>query len=74
MRLEGESIWLIQKQISQLFNTERSVIMKQINNIFNTDELSKDLVCANFAHTAEDSKTGLERVYRRYLRRNPERL
>lgn len=57
VRLEEETVWLTQKQISQLFVTERSVITKHINNIFKTNELPKDSVCAKFAHTAEDGKT-----------------
>ncbi len=57
VRLERESIWLNQKQMSFLFDTERSVITKHLRNIFNTAELKKNSVCAKFAHTAEDGKT-----------------
>jgi hypothetical protein len=57
VRLEGESVWLTQKQISLLFETERSVVTKHIGNIFKTKELSRKAVCAKFAHTAEDGKT-----------------
>ena len=46
VRLEEETVWLTQKQISQLFNTERSVITKHIRNIFKTGELDKNSVCA----------------------------
>lgn len=57
VKLEQESLWLNQKQMSELFETERSVITKHINNVFKTGELNKNSVCANFAHTAEDGKT-----------------
>ncbi|HBC85727.1 MAG TPA: hypothetical protein DCZ94_02105 [Lentisphaeria bacterium] len=57
VKLKDESLWLTQKQISQLFNTERSVITKHLRNIFATKELQKDSVCAFFAHTAQDGKT-----------------
>lgn len=43
--------------MSELFDRERSVITKHINNIFNEGELDRKSVCANFAHTAEDSGT-----------------
>ena len=57
VRLEGETLWLNQKQISELFQTERSVITKHFGNIFRSGELDKHSVCAKFAHTAEDGKT-----------------
>lgn len=57
VRLDGDTIWLTQKQIAELFSTERSVITKHLSNIFNTNELSKSSVCAFFAHTAQDGKT-----------------
>ncbi|MBI4793838.1 MAG: virulence protein RhuM/Fic/DOC family protein [Deltaproteobacteria bacterium] len=57
VRLQDETVWLSQKQISSLFETERSVITKHINNIFRTEELDVKAVCANFAHTAADNKT-----------------
>jgi hypothetical protein len=39
VRLENETVWLSQQQMSDLFDTERSVITKHINNIFETKEL-----------------------------------
>ena len=57
VRLELETVWFTQKQMSDLFDTERSVITKHLRNIFNSRELDKDSVCAFFAHTAADGKT-----------------
>lgn len=57
VRLEQETLWLSQKQMADLFNTERSVITKHLHNIFQDRELSRDSVCAIFAHTAEDGKS-----------------
>lgn len=54
--VNNETVWLTQKQLSQLFNIERSVISKHLNNIFRDNELEKDLVCAFFANTAKDGK------------------
>jgi len=56
VHLEKETVWLTQKDLAGLFNTERSVITKHIRNIFTSNELSKHSVCANFAHTAQDNK------------------
>jgi len=57
VRLQDNTVWLSQKQISSLFETERSVITKHINNIFRTEELDVKAVCAKFAQTAADNKT-----------------
>ncbi len=39
--VQGETIWLTQEQISQLFDRERSVITKHIGNVFNEGELDE---------------------------------
>ncbi len=57
VRLEADTLWLNQKQMAELFETERSVITKHVRNIFNTSELAENAVCAKFAHTATDGKT-----------------
>lgn len=57
VRMDRESVWLRQEQMSELFGRERSVITKHLRNIFAEGELEADAVCANFAHTAEDGKT-----------------
>jgi len=41
VKIEAETIWLTQAQISQLFNTERSVITKHLKNIFDNGELAE---------------------------------
>lgn len=40
-RLENETVWLTQEQISELFQRERSVITKHIGNIFKEGELEE---------------------------------
>ncbi|MEK6198237.1 MAG: virulence RhuM family protein [Desulfobacterales bacterium] len=57
VQLEKETVWLTQKQLSDLFGSERSVITKHINNIFKSLELEKNSASAKFAHTASDGKT-----------------
>ncbi len=39
--LQGETIWLTQEQMSQLFDRERSVITKHIGNVFSEGELEE---------------------------------
>jgi len=63
VRMEQDSVWLRQEQMSDLFGRERSVITKHLRNIFVEGELEADSVCANFAHTAEDGKNYQVRHY-----------
>ena len=53
---QNDTVWLRQEQLAQLFGRERSVITKHLRNVF-AEELDKESVCANFAHTAADGKT-----------------
>ena len=55
--LEGESIWLNQKQICALFDRDKSVISRHIRNIFKESELEEKAVVAKNATTASDGKT-----------------
>jgi prophage maintenance system killer protein len=63
VKLQGETVWLTQKQMSALFKIERSVITKHLKNIFKTKELEEKSVSAKFAHTAEDGKTYSTQFY-----------
>ena len=63
VRLNQETVWLTQKHLSELFDTERSVITKHIRNILKTKELENKSVCAKFAHTAKDGKTYRTQFY-----------
>lgn len=42
VRLERETIWLTQKQMADLFDTERSVVTKHLHNIFASGELDRE--------------------------------
>jgi hypothetical protein len=57
VKVENETVWLTQKQIAGLFGVDRSVVTKHIKSVLDIGELKRDLVCAIFAHTAEDGKT-----------------
>jgi prophage maintenance system killer protein len=63
VHLSDETLWLTQKQISELFQRERSVITKHINNIFQEEELEEISVCAFFAHTGADGKNYNTKYY-----------
>lgn len=57
VKLENETVWLSQSQMSLLFEKDRTVIGRHISNIFKEGELQKELVCAKIAHTKKHGRT-----------------
>jgi hypothetical protein len=57
VRLVGETLWLTQNQMAELFQVDKSGISRHLKNIFETGELSPESVVAEFATTAADGKT-----------------
>jgi len=57
VKLEKETIWLTQAQITFLFGVKRPAITKHLNNIFRSRELDRNSVCSILEHTATDGKT-----------------
>lgn len=56
-RLEDDTVWLTQAQMSELFQRSRVTITEHIGNIFKEGELEETSVCRNFRHTAADGKS-----------------
>jgi hypothetical protein len=56
VRLENETVWLTQAQISELFGTTRSAITKHLANILKSGELTEDTTCSILEHMGNDSK------------------
>ena len=54
VKLENETVWLTQEQMSILFGRDRTVIKKHINNCYKEGELDKNITCAKFAHMGQD--------------------
>jgi hypothetical protein len=48
-----ETIWLTQKQIADLFGTQRPAMTKHLGNIFNSGELDEKVVSSILEHTTE---------------------
>lgn len=57
VNLAEESVWLNQKQLSDLFDKNVRTISEHIGNIFEEKELDEDSVIRNFRITAADGKT-----------------
>ncbi|BAV09535.1 Fic/DOC family protein [Filimonas lacunae] len=54
--LENDTLWLTQKQIAELFGTQRPAITKHLNNLFKTNEIEENSVRSILEHTATDGK------------------
>ena len=54
VRMEGETVWLTQQQMAELFDKDRTVIGRHIRNIYKEEELEKGITCAKFAHMGTD--------------------
>ena len=63
VRLENETVWLTQQQISELFGTGRQAITKHLKNIFASNELDENSVCSILELTAADGKKYKTKVY-----------
>ena len=60
--VDENSVWLSQKLIAELFDTSRNNVTMHLNNIL-VHELSKNSVCKDFLHTAEDGKNYKTKYY-----------
>jgi len=56
VRIQGETVWLNQAQLAELFGTSRPNVTMHIKNISEEGELIEDSVCKDFLHTATDGK------------------
>ncbi len=63
VKLDRETVWLTQKQISKLFSIQRPAITKHLANIFRDKELQEDSVCSILEHTAQDGKVYSAKYY-----------
>jgi hypothetical protein len=54
VRMGGETVWLTQQQMAELFDKDRTVIGRHIRNIYKEEELERDITCAKFAHMCLD--------------------
>ena len=55
VRIENETVWLNQAQMSELFQRDRTVITRHINNIFKEKEL-EERSNVHFLHIARSDK------------------
>ena len=63
VRIEGETVWLTQAQMMDLFQTTKQNISLHINNIFKEGELSEEAVVKEYLTTASDGKKYRTKFY-----------
>jgi len=56
VRLDGDTVWLSQIQMSELFAKNVRTVSEHIRNVFKDGELQEDAVVRNFRITAADGK------------------
>jgi len=61
VKLENETVWLTQQQMSDLFKTDRTSIVRHIKNIYQTEELDEKSTCAKIAQVRLEGKRKVER-------------
>lgn len=59
----GETFWLTQKRMAELFGVEIPAISKHLKNIFETGELQESLVISKMETTAADGKNYVTAFY-----------
>ena len=61
VRMDGETVWLNQQQMAELFATDRTSIAKHILNVYETDELEKEPTCAKIAQVRQEGNRKVKR-------------
>ena len=61
VRLQGETVWLNQEQMADLFQRNKSTISRHINNAFEEGELMPEATIAFFATVQTEGKRQVER-------------
>lgn len=66
VRLEGDSVWLSQSQLSTLFKSDRTSIGRHIRNIYKSGELKGNATCAIFAQVQQEGNRAVKRAIPHY--------
>lgn len=62
VKLEGETVWLSQRQMALLFDTDRTSLLRHIKNIYTSGELDETSTCAKIAQVRLEGKRRVERT------------
>ena len=61
VKLQQETVWLTQVQMSQLFDKDRRTISEHVNNLYKNEELQRDRTIRKFRLVQKEGKRKVER-------------
>ena len=61
VNMKGETVWLSQQQMAELFDSSRTNIIEHINNIYYDGELDKNSTCQDFRQVRKEGKRTVTR-------------
>ena len=62
VRLDGETVWLSQQQLADLFQTSRTNVVEHIGNIYAEGELSQEATCREFRQVRTEGSRQVTRT------------
>lgn len=66
VRLEGETAWMAQKAMAELFQTSPQNITLHIKNIYEEGELLADATCKNYLQVQNEGEREVKRRIKHY--------
>lgn len=66
VRLEGETVWLTQRQMGELFDTTPENVLMHLRNIFREEELSEAATTKDFLAVRQEGKRQVRRRLKHY--------
>lgn len=66
VRIDGESVWLTQKQLAELFNVTSQNITTHLKNIYSEGELSENLTCKEYLQVRKEGVREVNRKLKTY--------
>jgi hypothetical protein len=61
VKIQGETVWLSQQQLADLYQSSRTNIVEHIKHIYEEGELDELATCRNFRHTRIEGSRQIER-------------
>ena len=66
VKLDGETVWLSQQQMAELYDTTKQNISLHIKNIFDEEELDEDSTVKEFLTVHQEGNRSVERKVKYY--------
>ncbi len=66
VRLEGETVWLTQRQMGELFDTTPENVLMHLKNVFREEELDEEATAKDFLAVQTEGKRQVQRNLKHY--------